>query len=294
MNHHPIAFTRLLGAAAVLTLVAACGSGGGGSGDSGPVVPSTVFRITCTVVEQVGGSKVAVAGADVVFSGKSGNLPATTDSNGKCTLDVPAADAQTAGGSALTWTAASVTKAGYEPNTIICPRATTGTACDQEVLLVRVTTNTSLPEFGDVVMHVGNGAFGGEINSRFQKDPDGPSFDFTIADWESKLALNSTWTRATVVLDAKGWQTPLCANTIAIVGAGGSQVRPGGDSPVDGNWGVESFNFDVAAIGRTGATALRITSGVCTGTTDIDDVETNRIRVYYCNATGDTACGPTP
>jgi hypothetical protein len=292
MKHPITTFTRLFGAAALSTLVAACGSGGGDS-DSGPVVPSSVFRITCTVVEQVGGSEVAVDNASVVFNAKGNNYSTATNPAGKCTLDVPAADVQ----GSPTFPAATVSKDGYEPNAIICQNATTGTACDQKVTLVRLSTNTSLPENGDVVMHIGDGRFDGQINSQLQKDTDGQSFDFTIADWGTKL-INPAWTRATVVLDSKGWQTtnsPGCANTISILGqGGGSDSLPGGNSLTTGEWTVWRSTFDVAKIGRTGPATLRIASGVCAGGTgDIDDVETNRIRVYYCDATG-ASCGPTP
>lgn len=297
MKHHLTAFNRLLVAAAFSTLVAACSGGGGGGGSSTPVVPSDVFRITCTVVESVGGNKVAVEDATVIFNAKGNSYNTQTNASGKCSLDVPAADVQAAAGSSLTWAAASVVKDGFEPNTIICQNAKTGTACDQEVVLVRITTNTSLPDSGDVVMHIGDGSFDGQINSKLQKTTDGQSFDFTIGDWGTKLAAHPEWTRATVVLDAKGWQTtiaPSCNNTIAIAGNVGTQIQAGGNSNADGEWSISKFEFDIAQIGRSGAATLRVASGNCGGGADIDDVETNRIRVYFCDAATVGECTPKP
>lgn len=299
MNSPLITFTRLLGAAAVSTLVAACSGGGGGGSSDGSVVPSDIFRITCTVVESVGGVEVPVDNASVIFNANSTSYNTQTDANGKCALNVAAVDAETASGVTLTFPAASVTKAGYEPNTILCANAKTGTSCDQKVVLVRITSNTSIPERGDEVMHIGDDVYRGEINSQFQKTSDGVSVDFRISDWGTKLASNPSWTKATVVLDAKGWQTtiaPVCNNTIAIVGdGGGSQVLPGGDSSADGQWTLfNAFVFDPALIGRSSPATLRITSGTCGGTPDIDDVETNRIRVYFCDAGTVGPCTRTP
>lgn len=291
MKYPVIAFSRLLGAVALSTLLAACGSGGGG-GSSAPVVPSDVFRITCKVVESVNNAEVPVEGAEVIFYGTVNTTPYTdtTLADGTCSLDVLAADVQVAG-TALTFPAASVVKAGYEPNSIVCDRATAGTSCDAKVVMVRLPANASIPENGDVVRHIGDDNFAGDANSQFQRDAEGPSIDFNIADWATKLN-----TRATVVLEARGWQTTTatCANTVAILSnvvGGGSQSQAGADSDASGDWSERRFTFDTAQIGSAGAATLRITSGKCDGTGDLDDFEVNRIRVYFCGATG-VDCAP--
>ncbi len=297
MNYAVIAFTRLLGAVALSTLIAACGSGGGDTSTDGtavvpPAVPSDTFRITCTVYETANLLPVPVDNALVLLNVKDTSYNATTGSDGKCVLEVPAAAV-----TGLTQVAVSVVKDGFEPAQFVCE--TTTTACNKPVVLVRITPNTSLPENGDVVTHIGDGTFDGQINSQLQTDKVGSSADFTITDWGTKLLANPGWTRATVVLDAKGWQTtvaPGCDNKIAIVGDVGSPSQAGGDSNSDGDWTPsKNFEFDIAQVGRTGAPKLRITSGLCgTSTVDIDDFETNRIRVYYCDDATVGACVPKP
>lgn len=293
MKYPVLAYSRLLGAVALSTLLAACGSGSGGSSSSAPVVPSDVFRITCKVVESVNSVEVPVEGAEVIFYGTDNSKPAYTDTtlaDGSCAVDVPSAEVQVAG-TALTFPAASVVKAGYEPNSIVCDRATAGTSCDAKVVMVRLPANASIPENGDVVRHIGDDNFAGEPNSKFQRDAEGPSIDFNIADWATKLN-----TRATVVLEARGWQTTTatCANTVAILSnvvGGGSQSQAGADSDASGDWSERRFTFDTAQVGSAGAATLRITSGKCAGTGDLDDFEVNRIRVYFCGATG-VDCAP--
>jgi hypothetical protein len=60
-------------------------------------------------------------------------------------------------------------------------------------------------------------------------------------------------------------------------------MRPGGVSPAAGYWGggrQVPFVFAVNQIGALNA-ELRIVSGSCSGTTDLDDFEINRIRVEF-------------
>jgi hypothetical protein len=296
MKNPVTASLRLLGAAALSTLVAACGSGGGSSSSSGgaPVVPSDIFRITCKVVESVNSAEVPVDKASVIFNAKDKTYTTETNKDGSCTLDVPAADVQIAG-TALTFPAASVVKDGYEPNSIVCDTAKAGTACDAKVVMVRLPANASIPENGDIVHHIGDDNFAGEPNSKFQRDTEGSSLDFNILDWKTQFS-NPAFTRATVVLEARGWQTKSapCANTMTVladVAGGGSQTQAGGDSRLDGDWSETRFTFDAAQVGRSDAATLRIASGKCVGTGDLDDFEVNSIRVYFCGANG-VDCAP--
>jgi hypothetical protein len=292
MKYPVIAFTRLLGAVTLSTLIAACGSGGGDDDDivAVPAVPSDIFRVTCTVIDTV--SLKPVDGALITFKieGINPSPSTTTGADGKCVpLDIKAADL-----TGLTQVAASVVKENYEPGQFTCPVTTGGVTCPGNVPLRPLATNTSLPENGDVVTHIGDGLFDGTANSQFQTAAIGPSADFPIADWGTKLQANASWTRATVVLEAKGWQTTLCpGNTIALVGSAGSVAKAGGDSAANGDWSESSFDFDVAQVGRSGSATLRITSGVC-ASKDLDDFETNRIRVYYCDASAGVSCAPKP
>jgi hypothetical protein len=297
MKYPVIAFTRLLGAVALSTLIVACGSSGGDDDDAaggGLVDTSVDFRVTCTVTDSL--AKTPVQDALVTFKIDGIDPSATstrTGPDGKCApLDIKAANV-----TGLTQVAASVVKDNYEPAQFTCAITFGGTPCVGTVDLVPLATNTSLPENGDVVTHLGDNTFDGTINSKFQSATVGLSADFPIAkeDWGDKLQANPSWTRATVVLDAKGWQTtiaPNCKNTITIIGGVGSQSQPGGNSDINGEWSSSTFDFDVAQIGRTGPATLRLVSGLCS--TDYDDFEINRIRVYYCDASAGVSCAPKP
>ncbi len=299
MKYPIVAFTRLLSAVALSTLIAACGSGGGDDGDAaggggGSVDTSVNFRVSCTVIDKA--TLQLVEGAVITFKidGINPSPSTTTGADGKCVpLDIKAADV-----TGVTQVAASVVKAGYEPGQFTCPVTTGGATCQGDVPLVPLATNTSLPGNGDVVTHIGDGIYQGTINSQFQTDAVGLVADFPIADWGTKLQANPSWTRATVKLEAKGWQTtiaPACNNTIALVDGAGvvKQSKPGGDSQLDGSWSQSTFDFDVATVGTSGPVTLRITAGVC-GTGDLDDFETNSIRVYYCDGSAGVSCAPKP
>jgi hypothetical protein len=90
---------------------------------------------------------------------------------------------------------------------------------------------------------------------------------FVIDDWADKV--KAGYTKATVYLDAKG-----DAGTVAL---------SGGNSPPDGYWAGGKqvpFEFPVAQIGMQRA-EVRVSAGTCNGTTDLDDFEINRLRVYF-------------
>ncbi|MBX3645639.1 MAG: hypothetical protein KF720_21485 [Rubrivivax sp.] len=218
-----------------------------------------------------------VADATVNFQAKSSSYTTQTSTSGNCRIEMPASDVV-----GVQYPAATVTKTGYEPQTIICPALSGGSTCNQDVYLVPLATNISIPVGGDTVMHLGDGAYEGANNSQFQKPTDGTELSFAIADWAEQVKKPGV-TKAIVYLDAKGWQSDVCRNEIAIVGDAGTQSMPGGVSPTQGYWAggrQVPFEFDVAQIGLLQA-ALKITSGPCRGTVDLDDFEINRIRVEF-------------
>lgn len=181
--------------------------------------------------------------------------------------------------------AATVTKLGYEPQTILCSTLQGGRACsDLEVRLIPLAANMSIPVGGDTVMHLGDEVYEGSVNSQFQKATDGSELVFQIADWAKQVKAPGI-TKATVYLDAKGWQSDICDNRIALSGEIGTVSLPGGVSPADGLWGggrQVPFVFDVAKVGSLKG-ELRITSGTCSNDAidDLDDFEINRIRVEF-------------
>ena len=65
-----------------------------------------------------------------------------------------------------------------------------------------------------MVMHLGDDLFEGAVNSQFQKKSDGAELAFVIPDWAAKV--QAGYTKATVYLDAKGWQTDVCNNLVGL------------------------------------------------------------------------------
>ncbi len=262
---------RQFGGLAIAVMLASCGSGGGS--DSGTVAADTV-RLSCSVVDQSTGK--AVSGATVNYQSGTTEFATTTNADGSCELNLPAT--KVAG---VAYPAATVQKPGYEPQTILCNMLTGGGTCSQDVNLIPLASNVSIPVGGDAVKHVGDDQFAGTVNSQFQKATDGTDLVFVIDDWAAKV--KAGYTRATVYLDHKGWQTLLCENTIGLTGDVGTVTLAGGNSPKDGYWGggkQDPFEFSVAEVGTQRA-ELHVTSGTCAGTQDFDDFEINRIRVYF-------------
>jgi hypothetical protein len=258
---------------AVSALVASCGGGGDGTGSE--AIPPNTARLDCQVADRSTGA--AVADASISYQARTTEYTTQTKPDGSCRLDLPAAEV-----AGVQYPAASVTKPGYEPQTILCASLQGGSACSQDVQMIPLAANVSIPVGGDMVMHLGDDLFEGSVNSQFQKASDGVELVFPIADWAEQLKAAGI-TKATVYLDAKGWQSGICSNLVALSGDTGTLTLPGGESPAQGYWAGGKqvpFVFAVAQVGSRNA-ELRITSGSCNGTSDFDDFEINRIRVEF-------------
>jgi len=270
---------RRVGIALVSAFLVSCGGGGGGSdnstvGANGLAVPSQSVSLMCNVIDKV--TRNPVPDADVNYQSGSVEYATKTDVNGNCELVMPAAEV-----AGVPYPAASVNKAGYEPQTMLFEKLQGGRNYSQNVELVPLTVAVSVPVGGEIVMHLGDDLFEGAVNSQFQKNSDGAELAFVIADWATKV--QAGYTKATVYLDAKGWQTDICTNLIGLSGDIGTVMLPGGVSPAAGYWGGGKqvpFEFAVAEVGTLNA-EVRITSGACNGTSDLDDFEINRIRVEF-------------
>jgi hypothetical protein len=261
----------LCGIALIAALLSACG---GSDGDSAPDVPLDTVRLDCKVSDQANGN--SVVGAGVNYQSGSTEYTTTTNTAGRCTLDMPATEV-----AGVAFPAASVEKPGYEPQTILCSKLQGGQSCSNDVQLVPLADNVSIPVGGGIVMHLGDDLFEGAVNSQFQKKTDGAELVFVIDDWAAKV--QAGYTKATVYLDAKGWQSSQCENLVALSGDVGTASLPGGNSPADGYWAGGKqvpFEFTVAQIGAQRA-EVRVTAGTCNGTSDLDDFEINRLRVYF-------------
>lgn len=266
-----LAATRRCGAALLATLLASCG--GGDSGES-VAVPLDKVRLTCDVTDQATGRPVA--DANVSYQAGTTEFTTKTDDDGRCELDMPAS-----GVAGVAFPAGSVEKPGYEPQTILCSKLQGGDSCASSVQIIPLADNVSIPVGGGIVMHLGDDLFEGAVNSQFQKRTDGTELVFLIDDWATKV--KAGYTKAVVYLDAKGWQTSICKNLIALSGDVGTVTLPGGNSPSDGYWGGGKqvpFEFQVAQVGTQRA-EVRVSAGACNGTTDFDDFEINRVRVYF-------------
>jgi hypothetical protein len=292
MKHSALEFSRLLGLAVIASMITGCGSGGS-SDDDVPLPPSGMVRIEGDVTS----SGTAVSDATVNFqttddSGKNTEYTTITGSNGKFTLDMPLKPVN-----GVDFPAGTVTKEGYEPQTLLCQGFTEKVVtCKADIRLIRLAENTSIPVGGDMVWHIGDSNYQGQANSKLQKKaPDGAVLEFEISDWAAQVAKNNI-TKATVVLDHKGWQTKICPNNaIALVGDVGTVSRAGGNSPDTGEWGGAfqedvPFDFQVSKVGSLRA-KVRISAGACIGT-DLDDFEINRMRVYFCGDDDSGTCIP--
>jgi hypothetical protein len=269
-----------MGAVLTCMLLVSCGGGGGGGSSSGKLgadgveVPLERVSLTCNVIDKV--SRSPVAEADVNYQSGSVEYATKTDASGKCELLMPATEV-----AGVPYPAASVKKTGYEPQTMLFEKLQGGRNYSQNVELVPLTPAVSVPVGGEIVMHLGDDLFEGTVNSQFQKKTDGTELAFVIADWAAKV--QAGYTRATVYLDAKGWQTDVCNNLLGLSGDIGTVMVPGGVSPAEGYWGggrQVPFEFTVAEVGALNA-EVRITSGACNGTSDLDDFEINRVRVEF-------------
>jgi hypothetical protein len=237
-------------------------------------VPTETVRLACNVTDKATGT--ALADATVNYQAGNTEFKTKTDSAGNCELNLPAAEV-----AGTAFPAASVSKIGYEPQTVLYSKLQGGNSYAQDVTLIPLAANVSVPVGGDIVMHLGDDVFEGAVNSQFQKRSDGVELIFVIDDWAAKV--QAGYTKATVYLDAKGWQSSICANLISLTGDVGTVTLPGGNSPADGYWGGGKqvpFDFKVAEVGVQRA-ELRVTAGACQGTSDFDDFEINRIRVYF-------------
>jgi hypothetical protein len=302
MRNQPRAVFKLIGAAVLATLLAACGSGGdsGSDGTTAEVIPSDVVRIEFVVSDKE--TNVPVGGAVASYQGGDKYTSTPTNADGSGRLDLPAAELATTESPQGT-----VSKEGYEPQTLpvsACKLIPSGKVCIlPDVQLIKVAPNVSIPVGGDAVWHLGDEKFvASGVNTLFQKatdtvtlldaDPlnDQPFLEFAIPDWAAKVQAGG-YTKATVTLDIKGMQATICPNdAIALSGDAGTPTLLGKDSPVDGSWRRDPFEFAVASVGAT-STNVRIvvTTGRCpvfdaTGQlvqNDFDDFEINRLRVEF-------------
>lgn len=134
------------------------------------------------------------------------------------------------------------------------------------------------PERRDIVVvedvpevhHLGNDAFTGSINSRFQKDSEGTSFSshFELTADQVRPRIDS----AEVSMMAKGVQ---CPHEIRINGHTIDAAL--GMSPRDGRFGEFSAGFDPDFL-RAGDNSIEITTVDCAG--DIDDYEFVNLQIH--------------
>jgi len=273
MQERPKNVPCLVAALLLYPLLVSCGGASQDSAGDSPVAPQDV-RLTCNVIDRH--SRLPVSGAEVNYQSGAAQFVTQTGADGDCELVMPAAEV-----AGVPYPAASVKKAEYEPQTMLFEKLQGRQNYHQNVELEPLAANVSIPVGGENVMHLGDDAFDGTVNSQFQKKSDGAALAFVIADWAAKV--KAGYTKVTVYLDAKGWQSNDCDNLIGLSGDAGTVMLAGGTSPPDGYWGGGKqlpFEFSVAEVG-TKTAEVRLTSGACKGTSDLDDFEINRMRAYF-------------
>jgi len=299
MRNQPRAVSRLLGVAVLATLLAACGSGGdsdsdGGDGTTPVVIPADVVRIEFVVSDK--DTKAPVDGAVASYLAGNKTYGDTTGPDGRGSFDVLVAELATTVSDVGT-----VSKNNYESYPLLisaCKLVTGGNVCKlPEVELLKAASNVSIPVNGDAVWHLGDDLNAGDT-SLFQKSTDTrtlldadasndqPYLEFAVADWATKAG---GYTKATVTLDIKGMETAFCPDdAIALIGDAGASTLPGKDSPADGSWRPESFEFAVADVGAGSTNVrVRVTTGKCPFfeggqlVNRYDDFEINRLRVEF-------------
>ncbi len=208
-----------------------------------------------------------IDGALVRIDSDQGDLvEARTDSDGTFVLE-PRFEAD--------FVAVTASRMGYTPSAMNLPIKDLERGVVREIRLDPVRDTVIAIEEDPVVRHLGDNAFGGRINSQFQKESEGTQFsaEFELSG-DQHRALGE---RAAVVLFAKGLQA---GNLIRI---NGHEVPRRLDrSPSDGSFGEFQALFDASWL-RPGSNTVEIESRVSSGS-DHDDFEFVNIRVLLAPA----------
>lgn len=252
-------------------LAALTGCGGGGNGSDPVALPERTVQVSGKAVD---GGGAPLPGTEVLYQYGNGSSSALTDGQGDYDLRLPAD--QVAG---IQNPAICVVKDGFESQLITYPTLQGGQSYTATVTLAPLGANVSIPKNAQCLWHLGDDNFIGGLNAQLQKASDGLVKAFPIEDWAAKVA-TGLYTKVRIVMQAKGWQTGNCPNTVSLVGAGAGQEasQPGGLS-LDAGWASYTFEFDIATIGATSAN-LVLASGACLSN-DFDDFEFMQVRAEF-------------
>jgi hypothetical protein len=255
---------------ALLALLAGCG--GGGNSSEAARVPEATVQVTGRAVD---GTGAPIPGTEVIYQYDDNSSSALTNGDGKYDLRLPASQV---GG--IQNPAICVVKDGFESQLITFPTFAGGQNYQSDVTMAPLAANVSIPQEGQCLWHLGDGNFIGDVNRELQKATDGPVKAFPIQDWSAKVA-TGLYTKVRIVMQAKGWQTDTCPNSVSLLGAASGQeaTLPGGDSGNNSGWAPYIFEFDIAAIGPTSASVV-ITAGACLDN-DLDDFEFMQMRAEF-------------
>lgn len=166
--------------------------------------------------------------------------------------------------------AVTASNPGYTPHALNLPIAELERGVVREIRLRPIEDSVIALEDEPVVHHLGDNAFGGRINSQFQKESEGIVYQATFELTErQREALGEI---AAVTLLAKGLQAN---NTVEI---NGHMLRQRLDSsPRDGSFGVIVLPFDADWL-EEGENLIKIESRVSSGS-DHDDFEIVNVQI---------------
>jgi hypothetical protein len=159
---------------------------------------------------------------------------------------------------------------GYSPSALNLPIAQLEEGVVREIRLEPIRHSVISIEENPEVHHLGNNAFGGRINSQFQKDSEGTVFQAEFTVDKDQLAMLDEI--AGVTLLAKGLQTN---NLIRINGNRLSKRL--NDSPSDGSFGRFAAPFPAHWLVE-GVNTVEIESRVSSGS-DYDDFEIVNVQI---------------
>lgn len=166
--------------------------------------------------------------------------------------------------------AVTASRPGFTPHALNLPIAELERGVVREIRLRPIEDNVISLEDEPVVHHLGDNAFGGRINSQFQKESEGVVYQatFELSDRQHE-ALGDI---AAVTLLAKGLQAN---NTVEI---NGHRLRQRlNNSPRDGSFGVIVLPFDANWL-EEGENLIQIESRVSSGS-DHDDFEIVNVQI---------------
>jgi len=207
---------------------------------------------------------------EYLANGKNQEKIAITDNNGDYTIDLDKNTLSNGGKYSII-----VSKDGYLPNTKQFEYSKDRESYTLNIKLKAKEDNYIVLEVEPTVHHLGDGNFAGAINSQFQRNTEGTTFEKTFY---IKPEIYDKYNSAVIKFVGKGFQE--YNNKLYINGKFFSYI---GSSPYDGSYGYYRWNiYNIHNILKKGENTLKITSGK-NYNNDYDDFEFANIIIELRN-----------